>query len=189
MYVEGLAAPDTVNTMPMPTLLAAADHAEITGATADVGKDAVDQALAQLASAGIDMKDVTDKLLADGVRLFEVAMEKLIAGVESKREAVVTGRPTTLESLIPDELEPAIARRVQEATEQQVARRIWQRDESLWGGPGVPEIGNRLGWLTEGGQAPEEAGGLGPFRGQFLADGFTGPVLLGMGGSSLAPLV
>src|SRR4051794_12947523 len=189
MYVEGLAAPDTVNTMPMPTLLAAADHAEITGATADVGKDAVDQALAQLASAGIDMKDVTDKLLADGVRLFEVAMEKLIAGVESKREAVVTGRPTTFESLIPDELEPAIARRVQEATEQQVARRIWQRDESLWGGPGMPEIGNRLGWLTEADQLLEQAGDLRAFRDECLADGLTDAVLLGMGGSSLAPLV
>ena len=28
-----------------------------------------------------------------------------------------------------------------------VSERVWARDESLWGGPGVPEIGNRLGWL------------------------------------------
>src|SRR3954454_24130080 len=156
MYVEELAAPDTVNTMPMPTMLAAADHAEIRGATADVGREAVEQALSQLEGAGIDMNDVTDKLLRDGVRLFEVAMEKLIAGVESKREAVVTGRPTTFESLIPDEVEPAIAQRVQQATEQQGARRVWQRDESLWGGPGVPEIGNRLGWLTVADQLLDE---------------------------------
>ena len=31
---------------------------------------------------------------------------------------------------------------------EDVAQRIWRKDESLWGGPGVPEIGNRLGWLT-----------------------------------------
>ena len=43
MYVDGLVAPDTVNTMPMPTLLAAADHADVTGPTADVGKAAVEQ--------------------------------------------------------------------------------------------------------------------------------------------------
>src|SRR3954462_14166434 len=189
MYVEGLAAPDTVNTMPMPTLLAAADHAEITGATADVGKEAVDQALAELASAGVDMKDVTDKLLRDGLRLFEVAMEKLIAGVESKREAVVTGRPTTFESLIPDQLEPAIAQRVQRAVEEQVARRVWQRDESLWGGPGVPEIGNRLGWLTEADRILDQVEELNRFRDECLAAGLTDAVLLGMGGSSLAPLV
>ena len=28
-----------------------------------------------------------------------------------------------------------------------VARRVWRKDETLWGGPG-PEIGDRLGWLT-----------------------------------------
>jgi glucose-6-phosphate isomerase len=189
MYVEQLAAPDTVNTMPMPTMLAAAEHAELEGATADVGKERVEQGLAELRDAGIDLDDVTDKLLRDGVRLFEVSMEKLIAGVESKREAVTTGRPTTFESLIPDELEPAIAQRVQQAVEEQVARRIWQRDESLWGGPGVPEIGNRLGWLTIADKMLEEAGELKLFADGCVDAGLTDAVLLGMGGSSLAPEV
>ncbi|MEA2413071.1 MAG: transaldolase / glucose-6-phosphate isomerase [Thermoleophilaceae bacterium] len=189
MYVEQLVAPDTVNTMPMPTLLAAADHADVTGPTADVGSAAVEQSLAELRDAGIDLDDVTAKLLRDGVKLFEVAMEKLIAGVESKREAVVTGRPTTFESLIPDQLEPAIAQRVQRAVEEQVARRVWQHDESLWGGPGVPEIGNRLGWLTEADRILDEADDLRGFREECVAAGLTDAVLLGMGGSSLAPLV
>src|SRR3954451_23041931 len=189
MYVEKLVAPDTVNTMPMPTLLAAADHADVTGPTADVGKEAVEQSLAQLRDAGIDLDDVTDKLLRDGVKLFEVAMEKLIAGVESKREAVITGRPTTFESLLPDQPEPAIAQRVQRAVEEQVARRVWQRDESLWGGPGVPEIGNRLGWLTEADRILDQVEELHQFREECLAAGLTDAVLLGMGGSSLAPLV
>jgi transaldolase/glucose-6-phosphate isomerase len=189
MYVEQLAAPDTVNTMPLPTRLAAAERAEITGATADVGKEQVERDLAELSAAGIDLEDVTAKLLRDGVRLFEVAMDKLIAGVESKREAVVTGRPTTFESLIPDELEPAIAERVRRAAEQEVARRIWRKDESLWGGPGVPEIGNRLGWLTIADKMLEEAGDLRAFADQCRADGLTDAVLLGMGGSSLAPEV
>src|SRR3954452_17132218 len=35
LYVDNLVAPDTVNTMPMPTLLAAGEQAEISGATAD----------------------------------------------------------------------------------------------------------------------------------------------------------
>jgi transaldolase/glucose-6-phosphate isomerase len=189
MYVDGLAAPDTVNTMPMPTMLAAAEHAQVEGATADVGKEQVEQELSELAAAGIDLDDVTDKLLRDGVRLFEIAMEKLIAGVESKREAVVTGRPTTFESLIPDELEPAIAQRVERAVEEQVARRIWQKDESLWGGPGVPEIGNRLGWLTIADKMLEDAGDLKLFADGCRDAGLTDAVLLGMGGSSLAPEV
>jgi transaldolase / glucose-6-phosphate isomerase len=189
MYVEQLAAPDTVNTMPMPTLLAAAEHAEITGPNADRSKEEVEQALAELRNAGIDLDDVTAKLLRDGVKLFEVAMEKLIAGVESKREAVVTGRPTTFESLIPDELEPAIAERVRKAVQEEVARRVWQMDESLWGGPGVPEIGNRLGWLTIADKMLDEVDDLRAFREECLAAGLTDAVLLGMGGSSLAPEV
>src|SRR3954465_15395742 len=108
-YVEELVAPDTVNTMPMPTLLAVADHGEITPGTADVEPEEVERELAALREAGIDMDDVTGKLLRDGVRLFEEAMDKLIAGVESRREAVVTGRPAAIETVLPDQLEEPIA--------------------------------------------------------------------------------
>ena len=189
MYVEQLVAPDTVNTMPLPTLIAAGERAEIAGPTADVGKEQVERDLAELRDAGLDLDDVTEKLLRDGVKLFEVAMDKLIAGVESQREAVVTGRPATFESLIPDELEPAIAQRVQRAQEENVARRVWRRDESLWGGPGVPEIGNRLGWLTIADAVLEETEDLREFVRGCKSDGLTDAVLLGMGGSSLAPEV
>src|SRR3712207_7664170 len=60
-----------------------------------------------LEDAGIDMEQVVEELLDEGVELFVEAMEKLIVGVESAREAAVTGRPSTFESNIPDELEPA----------------------------------------------------------------------------------
>ncbi len=189
MYVEQLVAPDTVNTMPMPTLIAAAERAEISGPTADVGKEQVERDLAELRDAGIDLTDVTAKLLRDGVELFELSMDKLIAGVESRREAVVTGRPTTIESLIPDELEPAIADRVRKATAEQVAARVWRKDESLWGGPGVPEIGDRLGWLTIADAVLEEVDALDQLLRDCRSEGITDAVLLGMGGSSLAPEV
>jgi transaldolase/glucose-6-phosphate isomerase len=185
-YVEELVAPDTVNTMPMPTLLAAAEHLEVNGATAD--RDPAPQ-LEALAEAGIDMTDVTDKLLRDGIEAFVKPFDKLIAGVESSKEAAVIGRPPTIESSIPDELEPAIADRVKRAVEEGVARRIWRKDESLWGGPGVPEIANRLGWLTISDGLLEHAGDLNDFVEQVKADGFTDAALLGMGGSSLGPEV
>src|SRR3954462_6496864 len=85
MYVEKLVAPDTVNTMPMPTLLAAADPADGTEprVTIDPSED-----LKALADAGIDMTDVTDKLLRDGVDAFVTPMEKLLDGIDSKRKAI-----------------------------------------------------------------------------------------------------
>src|SRR5215210_3585257 len=81
MYVDGLVAPETVNTMPMPTLLAAGEKAEITGATADADPAEVEAAMKDLEDAGIDMEQVVEELLDEGVELFVDAMEKLIVGV------------------------------------------------------------------------------------------------------------
>jgi transaldolase/glucose-6-phosphate isomerase len=185
-YVDELIAPDTVNTMPMPTLLGAAEKAEVGGATADQDPGAELQALAD---AGIDMKDVTDKLLADGIAAFVTPFEALLAGVELAREGVVTGRPKTIQSVIPDELEPALIARVQKAIEEGVAKRVWQKDESLWGGPGVPEIADRLGWLTISEKMLDAAPDLNAFAEEIRSEGFTDVALLGMGGSSLGPEV
>jgi transaldolase / glucose-6-phosphate isomerase len=188
MYVDGLVAPETVNTMPMPTLLACAEKLEVTGATGDAPPEEVERAMKALADAGIDIDDVTDKLLRDGVDLFVSALDKLLGGVESKREAVTTGRPETFESIIPDGLEPAIAERVKKAAQEDVARRVWSKDETLWGGPG-PELGNRLGWLTIADQMLEVADEVAAFARACREDGLTDAALLGMGGSSLAPEV
>src|SRR4051812_32714445 len=188
LYVEELVAPETVNTMPMPTLMAASEKLEVTGATADVSRAEVEEALGKLADAGIDLDDVTAKLLRDGVAAFVTSLDKLLAGVESKREAVVTGKPETIESVMPDDLEPAIAERVKKAAQEDVARRVWKKDDTLWGGPG-PEIGDRLGWLTISDQMLESAPDLREFAEACKGDGLTDAVLLGMGGSSLAPEV
>jgi len=118
-----------------------------------------------------------------------VAMKKLLGGIDQRRQAVVTGRPDTVVATIPHDLEQAVADRVKRAAEEDVARRVWRRDESLWGGPGVPEIGDRLGWLTISDALLEEADDLLAFGHGLAADGYNDAVLLGMGGSSLAPEV
>ena len=184
-YVDGLVGAATVNTMPLATLLAAADHLEFNGATAEL--DPSDD-LAALVAAGIDLDDVTDELLVEGVKQFEDAMGQLLAGIDERRAAVVTGRPATIHANMTTALTP-IARRVEAAVSDKVAQRIWRRDESLWGGPGVAEIADRLGWLTVSEQMLEHAGDLHAFADQVRAEGFTDAVLLGMGGSSLGPEV
>ncbi len=185
-YVDSLVGPHTVNTMPMATLRACADQLEVTGPTADVdpGPD-----LKALADAGIDMGDVTKTLLIDGIQKFVEPFDALLEGIELAREGVVTGRPPTIKSSIPDELEPAIAKRVEQARSEDVVKRLWTKDESLWGGPGVPEIGDRLGWLTISDKLLEHADDLGEFVESVRAEGFTDVALLGMGGSSLGPEV
>ncbi|HZL54520.1 MAG TPA: bifunctional transaldolase/phosoglucose isomerase [Solirubrobacteraceae bacterium] len=186
MYVDGLVGPDTVNTMPMKTLLVVAERATIVPATAQLDSG---PALAALAEAGIDIDDVTDTLLREGIANFVTPMDKLLAGIESTRQMILTGRPPAIAATIPAELSEAIARRVQTAVSEHVARRMWAKDESLWGGPGVPEIGDRLGWLTISDAMLERADELVEFAHGAVADGLTDAVLLGMGGSSLAPEV
>ena len=181
-YVDGLVAAHTVNTMPMATLLAVGDHGEVTGPTSEIDPTAD---LAALAGAGIDMGQVTDELLVDGVEQFEVAMNRLLAGIEERRAAVVTGQPPTIHARLGGDLERPVAQRVVRAMRDKVAQRLWRRDGSLWGPPGTPEIEDRLGWLTVSETMLEHAPALHAFADEVRADGFTDAVLLGMGGSSL----
>jgi transaldolase/glucose-6-phosphate isomerase len=185
-YVDELVGPDTVNTMPMATLLAAAEHSDVRGATADVDPTPDLEALRE---AGIDLSDVTRTLLEKGVELFVQPMEKLIVGIEAKREAIVTGRPEAIDSSLPDELERPIALALERAREEEVTRRIWAKDPTVWGPADQPEVADRLGWLTVHEQMREELDDLEAFAQQAAADGLTDCVLLGMGGSSLAPEV
>lgn len=66
---------------------------------------------------------------------------------------------------------------------------IWARDESLWGGPGVPEIADRLGWLDIADRMLPLVHEIEAWAEEVRADGLTNVVLLGMGGSSLGPEV
>jgi len=80
IYVEELIGPDTVNTMPPATIDAFRDHGLLRNAlTEDVPGAA--KVMQDLARAGISMKEVTDKLTDDGVKLFADAFDKLLAAV------------------------------------------------------------------------------------------------------------
>lgn len=87
MYVEQLIGPDTVNTMPPATIEAFRDHGDIKR-TVDADFRAAEQTLSDLAAVGIDLTDVTNKLLSDGLASFQKSFESLTGGLEKKREAL-----------------------------------------------------------------------------------------------------
>jgi transaldolase / glucose-6-phosphate isomerase len=186
MYVYGLVGPDTVNTMPLPTLTAAAREGDVTGATA---ADDPSADLDALRDAGIDLDDVTDKLLRDGIDAFVVPMNKLLDGIEAKREAIVTDRPAAIVADLPAQLEQAVAATIKRAGEEDVVHRIWHRDGTLWAPAGTPEVTDRLGWLDISEKMLDQADDLTAFADDVRRSGITDAVLLGMGGSSLAPEV
>jgi transaldolase/glucose-6-phosphate isomerase len=186
LYVYGLVGPDTVNTMPLATLQAAAGDGQVSGATA---ADDPAPNLDALRDAGVDLTDVTDQLLREGIDAFVVPMNKLLAGIEAKREAIVTGRPTSFEADLPPDLEQPVAERMRRAADEDVVRRIWRKDGTLWAPPGTPEVEDRLGWLTIADKLLEDLPAIREFVRDARADGLSDVVLLGMGGSSLAPEV
>jgi transaldolase/glucose-6-phosphate isomerase len=81
IYVEELIGPDTVNTMPPATIDAFRDHGKLRNSlTEDIPN--AQKTMGDLAKAGISMKEVTDKLTVDGVKLFSDAFDQLLAAVE-----------------------------------------------------------------------------------------------------------
>ena len=99
----------------------------------------------------------------------------------------------TVAARIPDALQAAVAEQLTRASEEDVAGRLAREDATLWGdGPGpksVPEVANRLGWLTIAERMLDPLGALELFAAEAHDDELQDIVLLGMGGSSLAPEV
>ena len=181
IYIEELIGPDTVNTIPPATFDAFRDHGRPRASLLE-DVDAASDTMAALADAGISMKDVTDRLLKDGLELFSDAFEKLLQAVERQSRDRGGRRINQMTSRLPAPLATAVDRSLTEWHEQGSARRLWQRDASLWTGRDEAQW---LGWL---GITNDQLAHLQRFT--QIADAarnaqFVDVVLLGMGGSSL----
>ena len=83
MYVEDLIGPTSVNTMPPATITAFKDHGKV-ARTVDEDYDGARKVIADLAANGIAMKDVTDKLLSEGIASFTKSFDSLLGGLRDK---------------------------------------------------------------------------------------------------------
>lgn len=90
LYVEALAAPDTIDTIPAKTLLAFAEHGQLRGPMAEDGGDC-EAVLARFAEAGIDVDALAVQLQRDGAQAF-VKSWKALLGRISEKSAVLTPR-------------------------------------------------------------------------------------------------
>ena len=90
MYAEELIGPDTVDTMPPATIEAFRDHG-VVEKTVDKKVAAAEGLLKEIEAVGISMKDVTDKLLVEGIASFQKSFDELIAGLEAKIGSLAPG--------------------------------------------------------------------------------------------------
>jgi transaldolase / glucose-6-phosphate isomerase len=188
LYVENLIGPETVNTLPPDTINAFRDHGKIPGATVKTGFDEADAVLASLAKLGINLDAITDKLQVDGVAAFSASFDQLMGALEKKRSTMV-GVALSPQELRLGKYHKRVQKRLKDWQEAQVASRIWQKDHTVWSKELQPELTDRLGWLELPETMAKEVAALRTFADKAKADGMKHVVLLGQGGSSLAPEV
>jgi transaldolase len=83
LYVEALAAPFTISTIPDKTLKAFAEHGKVGGLMPADGGNA-EEVVAEIAEAGIDPLALAEQLQRDGAEAFDKSWESLLASIEAK---------------------------------------------------------------------------------------------------------
>jgi transaldolase/glucose-6-phosphate isomerase len=185
MYVESLIGPETVNTLPPATLDALRDHGR-PRPTLEEGVEGAMDTLENLQRLEIDLKQLTQRLQEDGLAQFNTAYDRLLEAVDEARKQVMATPPDRQELHLPDELMEPLHRRLETWRQERGSERLWSRDASLWSGQGE---NHWLDWLDI---VHAQLGRLADLRRVgHLTEGhyFHHAVLLGMGGSSLAPEV
>ena len=162
------------------------DHGTVRPNAVTEGLDDAKADLEALSSYEISLADVTATLLEEGIASFEKDFDALLETIARKLEQVRAGRErqrTALSTML-----GPVRERLERIDEDKVVERIWRKDHTVWKDDPT-EITDRLGWLTVTDLMHERLGELEAFAKQVAADGFETAVLLGMGGSSLAPEV
>src|SRR4029077_4258105 len=176
---------DTVDTIPPATLAAFREHGEVRRSI-DEKIELANRQLRQLQDVGISLEQVTAELEVEGVDAFIKSFESLISTLTRASKEIRAGKgPRQWHSL--GGLQPAVDAQVARLKTEDVSRRLWAKDSTLWSADPAEdqEIRDRLGWLNVAEKMLEHAS---EFR-ELAVHGrkYTDVVLLGMGGSRLCP--
>ena len=188
LYIAELIGADTVNTIPPATMDAFRDHGVVRGATILDSPETAAAQLASLKKVGVDLDAITEQLQRDGVDSFAKSFVDLMAALSKKRAALLEAQ-VDAEAPALGSIASAVNQRLSDWTAAHFGQRLWAKDPTLWANKSTPEITDRLGWLNLPEVMREQVPDLTSFREQIKSEGYTHAVLLGMGGSSLAPEV
>jgi transaldolase / glucose-6-phosphate isomerase len=189
VYLDNLIGKDTVNTVPPATLAAFIDHGKVAETLNRDGEFLPpDEVMEKLAELGIDIEQVSYRLQVDGVDAFIDAFETLLQQIEAKLTVLKSGvmdRQKLALGIYAD----AVARAISKMDKDFVNGRLWAKDGSLWTSynPDIVKIEQRLGWLDV--LTTMDLPRLKALQASIKGSEFKHVVLLGMGGSSLAPEV
>lgn len=186
MYVESLIGRDTINALANNTLAAFLDHGRV-NATLEQDVEGAERTLQALDAAGIDLGEVTARLLARAIKSRSDALHKLLPAVEEKKSLLLARGVASPGSALA-EYSRDVSNALADLKRRDITGRIWRKDHTVWK-PEPAEITNRLGWLDVADKMLSQAGALKDFAAEVRSAGIRHVVLLGMGGSSLGPEV
>jgi transaldolase/glucose-6-phosphate isomerase len=185
IYVEELIGFDTVNTIPPATFSAFRDHGMLRNSLAE-HIPAARATMEELAKAGISMKEVTAKLLQDGIQQFASAFDQLLQATGRRTESEDSVKINRQTYKLPGELASAVSASLQDWRKKEKVRKLWRGDASLWTGA---DEANWLGWMGIPDDQLAHIEHLKSIAEEVRSNGFKHALLLGMGGSSLCPEV
>ena len=187
LYIEELIGPNTINTIPPATADAFRDHGRVQ-ATLDAGLEEAEAQLSRLERLGIDLNAIADQLLVEGIESFDKSMIELLKSLDDKRK-VMLAPSVDRQELALGPTQSAVDERLAEWEKENFSRRLWAKDYTLWSRTPAAELTDRLGWLTLPETMHNQVEELKSFAEDIKNSGKRHIVLLGMGGSSLAPEV
>jgi transaldolase/glucose-6-phosphate isomerase len=188
-YVETLIGRQTVNTIPLETLNAYREHGTPASRLEEGIQDAY-RVLEGLRQAGIDLDALTQELEDEGVKKFSQAFEQLMTALKEKQSASFQ-EPVDRQVFGLGKYHRAFYERITGLEEEHFSARLWRKDAGLWkrDPEDQADIRNALGWLHVPEKMEENLSELNAFKKEILDAGFRHVLHMGMGGSSLTPLV
>jgi len=185
LYIDSLIGPDTVNTVPPHTLRAALDHGHA-ARTLETDLEAARTKIERLSKLGINLEQITELLEDDGVASFTRSFDTLLASIRTKHDLLQSEWRHASANLTG--FERSVDEALADLVKNRIIRRIWAHDYTVWK-PNPTEISNRLGWLHTAEIMRENLDRAQQLLEEAKSAGYTDVLLLGMGGSSLAPEV
>lgn len=189
LYVETLVGAETVNTMPRATLDALLDHGRVRKGSIEENTEEAFETIERLKAWGIDIEEVGQKLQHDGLIAFENSFDSLMRTLEIARGK--TAKASSARYLYTASKSQLAAVPVQKIEKDRWVERLFQWDPTIWKNEEEHKkvILNRLGWLKSADWMLGRLYELDELQSQVKSEKIKDVVLLGMGGSSLAPEV
>ena len=188
-YVDGLIGPHTVNTVPVETLDLFGKSGKV-AVTLEDNLEHTQEVLRRLPELGLNLEALTQHLEEDGAAKFKEPFAKLMQSIEKKRALAVEDKVDEAKMEL-GQYQAAVDAQIAKFQANNFVPGFWDKKADLWttDEAGQFSIRSYMGWLrvaeTMVGAVPE----IEQFVHEVKAAGFKHVVVMGMGGSTMAPIV